>query len=50
MGDNIKPKYKVPVISFEELIKMETENKKIKGPYKIKAEDAEKALKYFEKR
>lgn len=43
-------KIKVPVLSFEEFLEIEKGNKKIKGPIKIKAEDAERAMKYFEQR
>ena len=42
----------VPVLSFEEFLKNEVapRDKKIMGAIKIKAEDAKKAIDYFEKR
>lgn len=45
-----KEKRKVPVLSFEEFMEIEKGNKKIRGPFKIKAEDSEKALQYFKNR
>lgn len=44
-----KEKREVPVLSLQEYLEMKNGNgKKIEGPIKIKAEDAEKALEYFE--
>jgi hypothetical protein len=44
-----KEKREVSVLSLQEYIEMKNGNgKKIEGPIKIKAEDAKKALEYFE--
>lgn len=50
MKEQITKKREVPVLSLQEYI--DTKNgkgKKIEGPIRIKAEDAKKALEYFEK-
>ncbi|HEX3078048.1 MAG TPA: hypothetical protein VHQ24_14400 [Lachnospiraceae bacterium] len=43
-------KREVPVLSYEELLKKERGELKITGPFKIRKEDSEKALEYFNKR
>lgn len=49
---NIKPKYKVPVFSFEEFVENEiaAPDKKYRGPIRLKEEDTEKFDAYFKKR
>jgi hypothetical protein len=51
-NENIKPKYKVPVLSFEEFVKneMAPPDRKHRGPARLKKEDAEKFDAYFRKR
>jgi hypothetical protein len=43
-------KRKVPVLTFEEFLKKEKGEIVIKGPFKIRQEDAEKFMKYLENR
>lgn len=45
-----KVKREVPVLSLQEYLEMKNGNgnKKVYGPIKIKAEDAKKALEFFE--
>lgn len=50
--ETIKPKYKVPVLTFEEFLKNEAEigDAKIRGPIKIRKEDFEKLDEYLKRR
>jgi hypothetical protein len=51
LEENTKPKYKVPVLTFEEFLKNEAapKEKRIRGPLKIREEDVEKFEEYLKR-